>query len=123
MTDRDPALADQPPEVTVLEPGHHGSLPPATPSAERINEFLRWFGDGLIFGAEAGDLHDDGTAPPLYARDLAALAQLAAVVAILDEMRESATGASLYYAEKLAQALGEPAVITADVVSSGRLSS
>jgi hypothetical protein len=44
-----------------------------------------------------------------------------AVVAVLDEMRAHGAGATLYYAEKIAQALGEAAVITADVVTSGRL--
>lgn len=46
----------------------------------------------------------------------------AAVVAVLDEMRDHGVGATLYYAEKLAQALGEPPVMTPAVVESGRLS-
>lgn len=44
-----------------------------------------------------------------------------AVVAVLDEMRDHGTGPTLYYAQKMAQALGEPPVITAEVVASGRL--
>lgn len=45
----------------------------------------------------------------------------AAVVAVLDEMREHGTGPTLFYAEKLAQALGEPRVLTPEVFNSGRI--
>ena len=44
-----------------------------------------------------------------------------AVIAVLDEMRAHGVGSTLYYAQRLAAALDEPAVITADVVASGRL--
>lgn len=44
-----------------------------------------------------------------------------AVIAVLNEMRESATGSALFYAEKLAAALGEPRVITPELLASGRL--
>ncbi len=44
------------------------------------------------------------------------------VVAVLDEMRAHGAGPTLYYAEKLAQALGEPPVITAEALAAGRLS-
>lgn len=76
---RDPDLADQPPEVEHLEPGHPTSLPPPTPAAERVAEFLGWFGDGMVNGQYGrtviAPLHPDE--PPLYARDLAALVDLA----------------------------------------------
>ncbi len=45
-----------------------------------------------------------------------------AVVEVLNEMRDHGTGPTLYYAQKLADALGEPPVITPEVVASGRLS-
>lgn len=45
----------------------------------------------------------------------------AELVAILNEMREHGVGSTLYYAQRLAAALGEPPVITADVLASGRL--
>lgn len=45
------------------------SLPSTERAAERVNEFLAWFGDGLVV-AETG-------APPLFARDLQALTNLA----------------------------------------------
>jgi len=48
-------------------------------------------------------------------------AERAAVVEVLDEMRASGVGATLYYAERIARALGEPPVITAEVIMSGRL--
>ena len=51
-----------------------------------------------------------------------ALGRESAVIAVLDEMRDHGTGATLYYAQKLAAALGEPDVITPEVVASGRLS-
>jgi hypothetical protein len=43
------------------------------------------------------------------------------VIDILNEMREHGVGHTLYYAERLAQALGEPPVITQEVLLSGRL--
>lgn len=49
-------------------------------------------------------------------------AERAAVVAILNEMRDHGAGPTLYYAQKLADALGEPPVITPEVIASGRLS-
>lgn len=45
----------------------------------------------------------------------------AAVTAVLIEMRDHGTGPTLYYAQKLAVALGEPSVITPEIVASGRL--
>lgn len=48
-------------------------------------------------------------------------AEREAVVAVLDEMREHGVGTTLYYAQRLAEALGEPPVITAEVLASGRM--
>lgn len=45
------------------------ALPTPEGAARRVNDFLSWFGDGLIV-AETGK-------PPLFARDLQALANLA----------------------------------------------
>ncbi|MEA5366064.1 hypothetical protein VA596_41510 [Amycolatopsis sp., V23-08] len=44
-------------------------LPTPEGAARRVNEFLAWYGDGLVY-AETG-------APPLFARDLQALTNLA----------------------------------------------
>jgi hypothetical protein len=43
-------------------------LPTPAGAARRVNDFLAWYGDGLVY-AETG-------APPLFARDLQALANL-----------------------------------------------
>ena len=66
---RDPIdNADQPPEVDIHDDTK--TLPPAEAAAERVREFVSWFGDGAIWQAE-----HDGPTPPLYARDLEALAR------------------------------------------------
>lgn len=50
-------------------PGYDQSwLPPAAEAAERVLTFVSWFGDGLI---------SDGQEPPLFARDLEAVAKAA----------------------------------------------
>lgn len=68
-TARDPLEnQDQPPEVDVHD--DRRQLPPAVAAAERVREFVGWFGDGQIWHAESDD-----TPPPLYARDLEALAR------------------------------------------------
>lgn len=46
----------------------------------------------------------------------------AAIMVVLDEMREHGTGETLFYAQRLATALNEPDVITQQVKDSGRLS-
>lgn len=48
-------------------------LPDPARAAERVNAFLAFYGDGLVEGQEDGE----GQWPPLYARDLQALANLA----------------------------------------------
>ena len=63
------SLADQPPEVTTEEAGQPGSLPPANAAARRVRAFLMEYGDGLVEIDMGWDL------PPLYARDLEALAR------------------------------------------------
>ncbi|WP_086848377.1 hypothetical protein [Amycolatopsis kentuckyensis] len=45
-------------------------LPDPARAAERVNAFLSWFGDGLV--------RVDADAPPLFARDLQAVANVAA---------------------------------------------
>jgi hypothetical protein len=55
---------DQPDGIT-----DESSLPTTARAAERVNEFLAWYGDGLVY-VETG-------APPLFARDLQALTNLA----------------------------------------------
>jgi hypothetical protein len=71
-TDRDPiANADQPPEVDV-HGGRSGEFPPAPAAAERILEFVSWFGDGEVIGEQY-----EGDNPTLYARDLEAAAKAA----------------------------------------------
>jgi hypothetical protein len=60
---------DQPPGVDVHD--RSKQLPPAEAAAERIREFVSWFGDGEVLGI--ADIHA-GT-PPLYARDLEAVAR------------------------------------------------
>jgi hypothetical protein len=65
---RDPKdNADQPPEVDIHDSRKQN--PPAAAAAQRVIEFVRWYGDG--------EVHIDGLlgAPPLYARDLEALAR------------------------------------------------
>jgi hypothetical protein len=65
---RDPIEnADQPPEVDIHDARKQN--PPAAAAAERIIEFVTWFGDGEIFGPDGADR------PPLYARDLEAVAR------------------------------------------------
>jgi hypothetical protein len=59
---------DQPPGVDVHD--RNKQLPPAEAAAERIREFVSWFGDGQIWHAESDD-----TPPPLYSRDLEAAAR------------------------------------------------
>ena len=56
--------ADQPPEVDVHDDAKR--LPPPESAAKRVIEFISWWGDGQINEHEAG--------PPLYARDLSAIA-------------------------------------------------
>ncbi|QDG65815.1 hypothetical protein NIBR502772_05940 [Pseudarthrobacter sp. NIBRBAC000502772] len=68
MRERDPIEnADQPPEVDI-HGGRDKQLPPAEAAATRIREFVSWFGDGQVY---TGDVNS----PPLYARDLEALAR------------------------------------------------
>jgi len=45
----------------------------------------------------------------------------ALVIEVLDDMRAHGTGMTLYYAQRIANALGEPPVITLEVLNSGRL--
>lgn len=59
---------DQPPEVDIHDDAR--KLPPAEAAAERVREFVEWFGDGQIWQSESYDVP-----PPLYARDLEALAR------------------------------------------------
>jgi hypothetical protein len=56
---------DQPPGVDVHD--RSKQLPPSAAAAERIREFVSWFGDGLVDGDPVGF--------PLYARDLEAVAR------------------------------------------------
>lgn len=66
---RDPIEnADQPPEVDIHD--DRKKLPPVDAAAQRVIDFVSWFGDGEIIGADC-----DGATPPLYARDLEALAK------------------------------------------------
>jgi hypothetical protein len=57
--------SDQPPG---FPGGDNPWLPPAGDAAKRIIEFVKWWGDGRIDRAD----HD---APPLFARDLEAVAK------------------------------------------------
>jgi len=57
---------DQPPGVDVHD--RNKQLPPAEAAAERIREFVSWFGDGDVAS-------DFPSGPPLYARDLEAAAR------------------------------------------------
>lgn len=67
---------DQPPEVTTLEPSETGSLPPAIAAAERVREFVSWFGDGKVdLSGWGGEPH-----PPLYARDLESVCRATVVL-------------------------------------------
>lgn len=56
---------DQPPGVDVSDPNRQ--YPDPGPAAERILEFVAWFGDGDIAGGRPG--------PALYARDLESVAR------------------------------------------------
>lgn len=66
--ERDEDNQDQPPEVDVHD--DRRKLPPAAAAAERVREFVSWFGDG-----DVATIFPSG--PPLYARDLEALARAA----------------------------------------------
>lgn len=59
---------DQPPGVDIHDDAKR--LPDPISAAVRIGAFLEWFGDGDIAG-------DFPSGPPLYARDLEAVARLA----------------------------------------------
>lgn len=61
------AIPDDPPGI---DPATH-DMPPIEEAAERVNEFIRWFGDGRVFVDP-----DETSAPPLYARDMEALTRL-----------------------------------------------
>jgi len=67
---RDEDNQDQPPEVDIHDDARQHADPAA--AAARVLEFVGWFGDGQIWHAE-----HDGPTPPLYARDLEALARTA----------------------------------------------
>ncbi|WPM94280.1 hypothetical protein VB1_CDS0031 [Arthrobacter phage Marchesin] len=58
---------DQPPEVDVHDLNRQHPDPSA--AAARVLAFVSWFGDGIVSGALV--------CPPLYARDLEALALIA----------------------------------------------
>lgn len=55
-------MSDQPPGI---DPDDPADTPSAHDAAERVAAFVSWFGDGQV--------HLAVEAPPLYARDLAAL--------------------------------------------------
>lgn len=61
MSDYDPK--GQPPEVDIHDDDK--MYPPVDAAAQRIIDFVSWFGDGEVGGFETG--------PPLYARDLVAV--------------------------------------------------
>jgi len=63
--------ADQPPEVDVHS-DHENRFPPADKASERVLEFVGYFGDGEIIGDAYGTEN-----PPLFARDLEAVAKAA----------------------------------------------
>lgn len=70
----DPDQIPLPLEATVDEQpegidAYSTDLPTPGGAARRVNDFLAWFGDGLVY-AETG-------APPLFARDLQALTNFA----------------------------------------------
>lgn len=68
------AEPDQPPGF----PGYgHPWVPPAAEAAERVVEFIKWFGDGMY--TDPGD-----DVPPLFMRDLEALAKAALAAALPD---------------------------------------
>lgn len=46
-------------------------MPLVAEAAERVIEFIKWFGDGRVFVDP-----DESSAPPLYARDMEALTRL-----------------------------------------------
>jgi hypothetical protein len=69
--ERDEDNRDQPPEVDVHDPGRQ--LPPTEKAAERVREYLCWFGDGEVSG-------DHASGPPLYARDLEVLVRAAETI-------------------------------------------
>lgn len=70
MSDQTPRVPDQPDGID----DYSFNLPDKERAAERVNEFLSWFGDGGIY------LSVDH--PPLYARDLQALTNAATVDAV-----------------------------------------
>jgi len=59
---------DQPPGVS-----EHSPFPPVWAASQRVDAFVAAFGDGIVVGGGQGDLPD---MPPLYARDLEALARI-----------------------------------------------
>lgn len=63
--------ANQPPEVDEYS-DHDDRFPPADKAAERVLAFVRFFGDGEIIGNAYGTEN-----PPLFARDLEAIAKAA----------------------------------------------
>lgn len=65
-------ILDQPPGISSDEP----VLPDAADAAERVAEFLRWYGDGritVLHKPQVVKLDGPWTGPALFARDLEAL--------------------------------------------------
>ena len=78
--------SDQPPGI---EEGTF-DLPPIADAARRVDEFVRWFGDGLVLEPDSGVFLTPGS-PPVYARDLAALTQAAKEIPVLVEALRAVT--------------------------------
>lgn len=71
------------------EPGSPGAMPDPMAAAERIIEFVKWYGDGYVYHqGEAAYEH------PLYARDLEAVAKYAQEVRVAELQRERAAMAT-----------------------------
>lgn len=84
--------ADQQPEVDVRS-DHENRFPPADKASERVLEFVGYFGDGEIIGDAYGTEN-----PPLFARDLEAVAKAAVtpspeVLAFINQRSEYVTAA------------------------------
>lgn len=72
-----PELPDQPPEVDAdADPNNPNALPDLAKAAERVLEWVGWFGDGRVdIGAELP------AGPGLFSRDLEVIARAAEKVA------------------------------------------
>lgn len=70
MTERLTDEIDYPDDPPGIDPTT-SDMPLVADAAERVIEFIKWFGDGRVFVDP-----EERTAPPLYARDMEALTRL-----------------------------------------------